>query len=79
MLYVAKFIRDNGEISSSDPFEQFRDAQEFAWKSKDDPVSIVITQIDENSVDVMDHWLKRLKSHPPTRDVPLDPIARSPR
>jgi hypothetical protein len=76
--YVAKIIAENGDISSSDPFERYDDAQAFAWKSKNNPVSIVITQIDENGRDVMDHWLKRLKSHPPLLDVPLHSIARIP-
>jgi hypothetical protein len=60
--YVAKIIAENGEISSSEAYGRYQDAQVFAWRSKDDPVSIVITQIDESGRDVMDHWLKRLSA-----------------
>jgi len=76
--YVAKIIAENGDISSSGPYERFDNARIFAWKFKDDPVSIVITQIDETGKDLMDHWLKRLKSHPPLMDIPLHPVARMP-
>ena len=76
--YVAKIIAENGDLTASGPFERYDDARVFALKSKNDPVSIVITQIDGNGADVTDHWLKRLKSHPPLLDVPLHPIARIP-
>jgi hypothetical protein len=75
--YVAKIIAENGDIFASEAYERYQDAQVFAWKSKSDPVSIVITQIDETGMDVMDHWLKRLEAHAPIRDVPLHPIART--
>ena len=75
--YVAKIIEENGDISSSGPFDQYDDARISVLKSKDEPVSIVITQLDENGRDVMDHWLKRHKSHSPIIDVPLHPIART--
>ena len=63
--YVAKIITESGDISASDTIERYDDARVFALKSTDDPVSIVITQIDDSGRDVMDHWLKRHKSHPP--------------
>ena len=75
--YVVKIIGEDGDMSLSGPFDQYQDAQVLAWKSKDDPVSIVITQVDESGRDVSDHWLKRHKSHPPIMDVPLHPIART--
>jgi hypothetical protein len=77
MPYVAKIITENGDITSSNVCERYDDARMFAWKAKDEPVSIVITQIDESGRDVMDHWLKRHQSHAPIRDVPLHPIART--
>jgi hypothetical protein len=75
--YVAKVIAVNGDMSSSDPFDRFHDAQVFVWESKDEPASLVITQIDQAGRDVMDHWLKRHVAHPPIMDVPLHPIART--
>ena len=75
--YVAKVIAENGDMTSSDPFDVFHDAQTFVWKFKDEPASFVITQIDQTGQDVMDHWLKRHQAHPPIMDVPLHPIART--
>ncbi|HKU65284.1 MAG TPA: hypothetical protein VJQ06_09510 [Rhizomicrobium sp.] len=75
--YVAKIIRENGDMTSSDPFDLFHDAQTFLCKSKDEHASLVITQIDQTGRDVTDHWLKRHTSHSPILDVPLHPVART--
>jgi len=75
--YVVKIITEAGDLSSSDPFERYDDARVSTLSHKNDPVSIVITQIDEGGRDITDHWLKRLGAHPPIMNVPLHPIART--